>query len=91
MCIFHNFIYILYHHFNNITNIISNNENYRLNNKLCTEIFAHDILYVVLYKRKFIKPILDIIEILPKTYIPKEDRHYERISTRTISDLFRYS
>lgn len=88
---FHNFIYILYPHFNNITNNISNNENYRLNNKLCIEIFAHDILYIVLYKRKFIKPIMDIINILPKTYIHVADRHYERISKRTVSSLFRYS
>jgi len=90
----HNFIFILYSHFNNIIAPIYNNETHNLNNKLCIEIFARDILHVLLYKTQkeiIIKPIKAIILILPKTYIHEKDRHYIRQSKRVVSSLFRYS
>ena len=84
----HNFIFILYSHFNNIVAPIYNNETHNLNDKLCIEIFARDILHVLLYKTKYIKPIKTIILILPKTYIHEKDRHYIRQSKRVVSSWY---
>lgn len=84
----HNFIFILYHYFNNIITPMINKKNYHLNDKLCIEIFAHDILHILLYKKKYKTPITAIINLLPLVYIRKRNRHYTRESKRVISSWY---
>lgn len=76
----HNYVYILYYYFNYCIEDIAINEKYELNHKLSLEIFVEDILFILIYKKKIKKYILDIIDILPKTYKHAENRHYKRES-----------
>ena len=84
----HNCVYILYHNFSNIITPIINKKNYRLNDKICIKIFTHDILHILLYKKKYKNPIKKIISILPVTYIRKKDRHFTRESIRVVSSWY---
>jgi len=75
----HNFVYISYYFFNDCFK--DNNEKYELNHKISLEIFITDILLILIYKKNYKKQIIDIIDILPKTYKHKnKDRHYKRES-----------
>ncbi len=65
-----------------------NKKNYHLNDKICIEIFAHDILHILLYKKKYKTPITSIINLLPLVYIRKRNRHYTRESKRVISSWY---
>ena len=76
----HNYVYILYYYFNYCIEDIAINEKYELNHKLSLEIFVEDILFIMIYKKKIKKYILYIIDILPKTYKHKENRHFNRES-----------
>ena len=84
----HNFVLMLYYYFYSIIKPQINRSIYALNHKLGVEIFINDILYILLYNTKYNKLIQQIITIMPKTHIHKPDRHYERISKRTISSWY---
>ena len=84
----HNFVLMLYYYFYSIIKPRINPSIYTLNHKLGVEIFINDILYILLYNTKYNKLIQQIITIMPKTHIHKPDRHYERISKRTISSWY---
>ena len=69
--------------------IEDNNVNYELNHKLSLEFFIDDILFILIYKKKYKKEILKLIKILPKTYKHiKKNRHYERISIIKVSKWY---
>lgn len=84
----HNFVLMLYYYFYNIIKPLINSSIYALNHKLGVEIFINDILYILLYNTKYNKLIKQIIAIMPKTHIHKPDRHYERVSKRTVSSWY---
>ena len=87
----HNYVYILYYSFQYyIKSDIKNDfKNYDFNNKLGFEIFINDILFILIYKRKYKKEILDIIKILPKTYKHNnKNRHFDRISKIKVSKWY---
>ena len=69
--------------------IKDNNVNYELNHKLSLEFFIDDILFILIYKKKYKKEILKLIKILPKTYKHiKKNIHYERISIIQVSKWY---
>jgi IS4 transposase len=84
----HNYVYILYYYFNYCIEDIAINERYELNHKLSLEIFIEDILFIMIYKKKIKKYILFIIDILPKTYKQKKDRHYKRESIKKFTKWY---
>ena len=86
----HNFIYILYYYFLKCIkedNLIKLN-NCDINNKITLKSFIDRILFLILYKDRINKDILDFIKILPKTYKHKEERTFPRESKRTVSVWF---
>ena len=75
----HNHVYILYYYFHSY--IKHNNKKYEFNHKIGLEIFLEDILYPILYNKKYKDDILNTISILPKTYKHfDENRHFKRES-----------
>ena len=75
----HNHVYILYYYFHSY--IKHNNKKYEFNHKIGLEIFLDDILYPILYNKKYKDDILNTISILPKTYKHiDENRHFKRES-----------
>jgi hypothetical protein len=83
----HNFVYILYYYFYNF--IKTDCKSYELNHKLGLEIFINDILFILIYKKKYKNEIIKIIKILPKTYKHlKTDRHFTRISKIKVSKWY---
>lgn len=84
----HNYVYILYYYFIDCFKDTVIDTKYELNNKISLEIFIEEILFILIYKKKINNYILKIINILPKTYKQKKDRHYERLSKRTVSNWY---
>jgi hypothetical protein len=84
----HNYVYILYYYFNYCIKDNFIDDKYELNHKLSLEIFIEEILFILIYKRKIVNYILDIIDILPKTYKQEKDRHYERVSKRSVTKWY---
>lgn len=84
----HNYVYILYYFFYYCIKDEFISDKYELNHKLSLEIFIQDILFILIYKRQITKYILDIIDILPKTYKQEKNRHYIRESKRSVTKWY---
>lgn len=84
----HNYVYILYYYFNYCIKDTFIDNKYELNHKLSLEIFVEEILFIIIYKKKIKQHILKIIDILPKTYKQKDNRHFIRVSIRNVTKWY---
>jgi len=80
----HNLVYILYYYYYNCFKDKLNFK-YEFNNKLSLEFFIRDILYILIYKKKYKKDIIKITDILPIIYRQRKNRHFIRESKRKVS------